>query len=120
TIFWVIFITSFLTFNTSALNPMLSHILLPKINQRLQQTEAFLVIAGKRRVEERLYNLLLFLKDQIGETVAEGTRLSVRLTHEDIASACCSTRVTITRLMGKLQQEGLISFDSKKYMILKD
>jgi PAS domain S-box-containing protein len=103
-----------------ALNPMLSHILLPKINQRLQQTEAFLVIAGKRRVEDRLYHLLQFLKQQIGEPVAEGTRLTVRLTHEDIASACCTTRVTITRLMGKLQQKGLISFDAKKYLILQD
>ena len=103
-----------------AVNPMLSHILLPKINQRLQQTEAFLVIAGKRRVEERLYHLLQLLKQQIGEPVAEGTRLSVRLTHEDIASACCTTRVTITRLMGKLQQKGVISFDAKKYLILQD
>ncbi|TVP55565.1 MAG: Crp/Fnr family transcriptional regulator, partial [Nodularia sp. (in: Bacteria)] len=103
-----------------SVNPMLSHILLPKINQRLQQTECFLVIAGKRRVEERLYHLLQLLKQQIGESVAEGTRLSVRLTHEDIASACCTTRVTVTRLMGKLQQQGLISFDSKKYIILKD
>ncbi|WP_414550428.1 PAS domain-containing protein [Anabaena sp. CCY 0017] len=101
-------------------NPMLSHLLLPKINQRLQQTESFLVIAGKRRVEERLYHLLQLLKQQIGESVAGGTRLSVRLTHEDIASACCTTRVTITRLMGKLQQEGVISFDSKKYVIFKD
>ncbi|MDB9340041.1 PAS domain-containing protein [Nodularia spumigena] len=103
-----------------AVNPMLSHILLPKINQRLQQTESFLVIAGKRRVEERLYHLLQLLKQEIGEPVPEGTRLSVRLTHEDIASACCTTRVTITRLMGKLQQQGLISFDSKKYIILKE
>ncbi|AHJ28054.1 PAS domain-containing protein [Nodularia spumigena] len=103
-----------------AVNPMLSHILLPKINQRLQQTESFLVIAGKRRVEERLYHLLQLLKQQIGEPVPEGIRLSVRLTHEDIASACCTTRVTITRLMGKLQQQGLISFDSKKYIILKE
>ncbi|MEA5579859.1 PAS domain-containing protein [Nodularia harveyana UHCC-0300] len=101
------------------LNPILSHILLPKINQRLQQTEALLVIAGKRRVEERLYHLLQLFKQQIGETIAEGTRLTVRLTHEDIASACCTTRVTITRLMGKFQQQGLISFDSKKYLILK-
>ena len=101
-------------------NPILSHLLLPKINQRLQQTESFLVIAGKRRVEERLYYLLQLLKQQIGESVAGGTRLSVRLTHEDIASACCTTRVTITRLMGKLQQQGLISFDSKKYVIFKD
>ncbi|MCC5611836.1 helix-turn-helix domain-containing protein [Nostoc sp. CHAB 5834] len=100
--------------------PNLSHILLPKINQRLRQTESFLVICGRRRVQERLYHLLQLLKQEVGETVPEGTRLSVRFTHEDIASACCTTRVTITRLIGKLQEEGIISFDLKKHMILKD
>ncbi|QHG15374.1 PAS domain-containing protein [Nostoc sp. ATCC 53789] len=101
-------------------SPNLSHTLLPKINQRLRQTESFLVISGRRRVQERLHYLLELLKREVGETVPEGTRLSVRFTHEDIASACCTTRVTITRLMGKLQEEGIISFDSKKHIILKD
>ncbi|QMS92442.1 PAS domain S-box protein [Nostoc edaphicum CCNP1411] len=103
-----------------AASPNLSHTLLPKINQRLQQTESFLVICGKRRVQERLQHLLQLLKREVGETVPEGTRLSVRFTHEDIASACCTTRVTITRLMGKLQEQGVISFDLKKHIILKD
>ncbi|BAZ50549.1 putative transcriptional regulator, Crp/Fnr family protein [Nostoc sp. NIES-4103] len=103
-----------------AATPLLSHTLLPKINQRLRQTEYFLVIAGKRRVEDRLHHLLQLLKQEVGEPFVGGTRLSVRLTHEDIASACCTTRVTVTRLMGKLQQQGLICFDSKKHIILKD
>nr|WP_199326152.1 helix-turn-helix domain-containing protein [Nostoc parmelioides] len=107
-----------INFAEIAVSQMLSHTLLPKINQQLQQKESFLVIAGRRKVEDRLYHLLQFLKQEIGEPTKEGTRLSVRFTHEDIASACCTTRVTITRLMGKLQQQGLISFDSKKHMIL--
>ena len=98
----------------------LSHTLLPKINQRLQQTESFLVISGRRRVKDRLHHLLQLLKREVGETMSEGTHLSVRFTHEDIASACCTTRVTVTRLMGKLQQQGIISFNSKNYIILKD
>lgn len=101
-------------------SPILSCTILPKINQRLQQTESFLVIAGKRRVQERLHHLLQLLKQEVGEPVKEGTRLGVRFTHEDIASACCTTRVTITRLISKLQQQGLISFDSKKHIILKE
>ncbi|MDF5711423.1 MAG: PAS domain S-box protein [Nostoc sp. S4] len=102
-----------------ATSPTLSHTLLPKINHRLQQTESFLVISGRRRVQERLHYLLELLKQEIGETVPDGTRLSVRLTHEDIASACCTTRVTITRLMGKLQEQGVIDFDLKKHIILR-
>ncbi|MEH2250203.1 PAS domain S-box protein [Nostoc sp.] len=103
-----------------AASPTLSHTLLPKINQRLQQTESFLVICGRRRVQERLHYLLQLLKREVGEAVPEGTRLSVRFTHEDIASACSTTRVTITRLMGKLQKQGIISFDLKKHIILRD
>lgn len=100
--------------------PSLSIALLPKINQRLKQTEAFLVISGRRRVQERLHHLLELLKQHVGQPVPGGTRLSVRFTHEDFASACCTTRVTITRLMGKLQQEGIISLDATKHIILKN
>jgi PAS domain S-box-containing protein len=101
-------------------SPMLSHILLPKINQRLRQTESFLAVSGRRRVQDRFYYLLQVLQQEVGEPVPEGIRLKVRLIHEDLASACCTTRVTITRLMGKLQKQEKICFDSKNHLILKD
>jgi CRP-like cAMP-binding protein len=101
-----------------ALTPAISHVLLPKINQRLQQTESFLAISRKQLVEDRLHYLLELLKQEVGEPVEGGTRLSVRFTHEDIASACCTTRVTVTRLLGKLQQQGVISFDAKKHIVV--
>ncbi len=101
-------------------SPIFSHTLLPKINQRLRQTESFLVTAGLRRVQDRLYGLLQLLKREIGEKVAQGTRLSVRLTHEDLANACCTTRVTVTRLLSLLRKEGKICFDHKKHIIVKD
>ncbi|MBD2439026.1 helix-turn-helix domain-containing protein [Nostoc sp. FACHB-110] len=103
-----------------AVNQPLSHILLPKITQRLQQTESFLAISRKQLVEDRLHYLLELLKQEAGEQVDNGTRISIRFTHEEIASACCTTRVTITRLLSKLQQQDLISFDAKKHMVLKN
>jgi PAS domain S-box-containing protein len=98
----------------------LTQVLLPKFNQRLQQTESLLAISGKRQVKERLEYFLLFLKQEIGQPIAQGIRLPVRLTHQDIADACCTTRVTITRLMGKLQRQEEVSFDAKHQMIFKD
>ena len=103
-----------------AANPLLSHKLLPKIKQRLRQTECFLFILGRRRVKERLQHLLLLLKQEIGQPVANGTRLSVRLTHEELASACCTTRVTITRLMSALHKQKFISFDFKNHIIINN
>lgn len=101
-------------------SPILAQALLTQMNQRLQHTESLLAIFGQRRVIDRLTCLLHLLKQQIGEPVEEGTRLSVRLTHEDLANTCCTTRVTITRLLSKLQQQRKILFDSKQHIILKD
>ncbi|MEW6495148.1 MAG: helix-turn-helix domain-containing protein [Cyanobacteriota bacterium] len=100
--------------------PSLTQALLPQVNQRLRQTEWLLAIAGKRQVKDRLHHLLLLLKQEIGVPVTEGTRLSVRLTHQDLADACGTTRVTITRLLGQLQKQGKIAFDSKHHLIVKD
>ena len=98
--------------------PNLNQMLLPKIKQRLQQAESFLFIISHYNVEDRLSSLLEMLKLQLGEPVVEGTRLLFRLTHEDIASACNSTRVTITRLLKKLQKQGKIKYDADKHIII--
>ncbi|HBB34838.1 MAG TPA: transcriptional regulator [Cyanobacteria bacterium UBA8803] len=98
-------------------SPKLATAVLPQISQRLRQTEALLAISGRRQAKDRLYHLLLFLKQQFGQPLAQGTRLSIRLTHQDLADACCTTRVTITRLLGKLQQQGYITFDTQNHMI---
>jgi len=103
-----------------ASTPILSHSLYPKIIARLRQTEAMLTISGKRQVQERLHQLLNFLKEEIGQSTPNGIRLEVRLTHEELASACCTTRVTITRLLGKLQQQGLISFDKHRHIVFSN
>lgn len=101
-------------------SPQLALELLPQISRRLRQMEAILAIAGQRRVEDRLYQLLLLLKQEFGQPVAEGTRLNVRLTHQDIANAICTTRVTVTRMIGRMQQQGHISRDSGRHLILSD
>ena len=103
-----------------AASPTLARTLLPQINQRLRQTEALLAISGRRHVKDRLEHLLQLLKKEIGQPVAQGTRLSARFTHQDLADACSATRVTITRLLGKLQEQGKITFDSKNHIILRE
>lgn len=103
-----------------ASTPQLTQALLPKLNQRLQQAEALLAVFGHRHVTERLQHLLKLLKQEIGQAVAQGTRLSVRLTHADLANACCTTRVTMTRQLQTLQKQEKLSFDRDRHIILKD
>lgn len=100
-------------------SPSLSQALLPMMTQRLRQTESFLSIYGQIRVEDRFNRLLMLLKQEIGQSINNGVRLQVRLTHQDFASACCTTRVTITRLLGKLQQQGKIAVDAQNHLIVR-
>lgn len=100
-------------------SPKLKQRLLSQISQRLKQTESLLAVYGETRVADRFESLLRLLKQEIGQPVAGGTRLSVRLTHEDLATACCTTRVTITRLLRQLQQQKKLSVDSQHHLILK-
>ncbi|MBD2309361.1 PAS domain-containing protein [Chroococcidiopsis sp. FACHB-1243] len=101
-----------------AASPALAQIILPQIDRRLRQTEAMLAISGQRRVADRFYKLLQLLKQEIGQPVEQGTRLLVRFTHQDFANACGTTRVTITRLLGKLKEQGAITIDRKNHIIL--
>jgi CRP-like cAMP-binding protein len=92
------------------------------LRRRLQQSEAMLALVNHRRVEDRLRHLLLLLKQEIGQPAQfdnrEGTRLIIRLTHQDLANAIGSTRVTITRVLGQLQQEGWLTIDCYRHIIL--
>jgi CRP-like cAMP-binding protein len=72
-----------------------------------------------RRVEDRLWQLLLFLKKELGKETKAGTRIQVRFTHQNLANAICTTRVTVTRILGTFQDRGLIEWDSDRHLIVK-
>jgi PAS domain S-box-containing protein len=107
-------------FSDYTTSPELQQRLLPQISQRLKQTELLLTVYGQLRVSDRLYSLLQLLKQEVGQPVVGGTRLNVRLTHEDLAAACCTTRVTITRLLRQLQQQQKLQVDSQHHLILSE
>lgn len=99
-------------------SPALIQSLWPQINRRLKQSEAIVALVGHRRVRDRLCHLLMLLKSEIGQPVALGTRLSVRLTHQNLANAIGTTRVTVTRLLGQLRDEEWLTIDRHRYIIL--
>jgi CRP-like cAMP-binding protein len=101
-------------------SPRLSQLVLPQLVRRIQQTEALLAISGQRRVEDRLQHLLMLMKQQIGQPVAGGTRIEMRITHQNLANAIGTTRVTVTRLLSKLKSEGLITIDRDRHIILRE
>jgi len=101
-------------------SPLLSQSLFHHLNRRLRQTEALLAMVGYRRVEERLRHLLLLLAQEIGQPQGSGTRLTVRLTHQQLANTVGTTRVTVTRLLSQMRASEWLSLDRQRHIVLSE
>lgn len=99
-------------------SPELAWQLFSTLTQRHRQAEALLALMGQRRVEDRLKEFLKLLGQEFGEQTTTGVRLTLRLTHQHIANALGTTRVTVTRMLGLLRQAGWLELDSHRHLIL--
>ena len=102
-----------------AQDPQLARQLISELSYRLVKSEQMVTITSLRKVESRLKELLQMLKQEMGHPVNKGVRLTARFTHQNIADAVCTTRVTVTRIMGDLQNKGLLEFDCDRHIIVK-
>jgi CRP-like cAMP-binding protein len=77
---------------------------------RYQHQRKLLLLSalGQRRTVDRLWSLLNLLIEEYGEPCDQGYCLPWSLTHAQIGNVIGATRVTITRLMGRLREQGLI------------
>lgn len=99
--------------------PQLVTELIAKLSYRLIKTEQLLTITAIKLVEDRLWELLSMLKEEMGQPAPEGTRLAVRFTHQNLADVIGATRVTVTRVLGEFQTKNWIEFDSDRHIIIK-
>lgn len=107
-----------LTLDDLRFNPVWATELLPAMANRLRQSEALITLLGLRRVEERLRGLLELLASDYGQPCELGLKLELRLTHQDLASALCTSRVTITRLLGSLRDQGWLQPAGRHQLVI--
>ncbi|MGL5836367.1 MAG: Crp/Fnr family transcriptional regulator [Waterburya sp.] len=100
--------------------PDLARHFVTQFSDRLIKSQHLLTIIGTSKVEDRLRDLLSLLKQEIGESVENGIRLPVRFTHQHLAEVIHTTRVTITRILGDLQQQQVIYFDSDRHIVIQN
>ena len=99
-------------------SPVLAQGIFGHVVRRLQQTEAILAMVGYRRVEDRLRHLIFLLGQQVGQPCETGVRVAVRLTHQQLANAIGTTRVTVTRLLNLMREEGWLTIDRHRHLII--
>jgi CRP-like cAMP-binding protein len=97
----------------------LSQSLLPQLAKRMRQAELLLIINGRRHTIERLRGLLSLLKEELGESLPNAqTRIGYKFTHQQLASAIGTTRVTVSRMMAQFQAKGHMGLDRNRHLIL--
>jgi CRP-like cAMP-binding protein len=86
----------------------------------IQQAEEILTIVRHERMHSRLQQLLVWLARKFGRSVQSGLLIDLRLTHQAIAEAIGTTRVTVTRLLNEFEREGIISRPKRHFIVLQD
>ena len=92
-------------------------LLLQGLSSRILQTETMIETLTHRDMSSRLVSFLLVLCRDFGVPGEKGITIDLRLSHQSIAEAIGSTRVTITRLLGELRNIGLLQIDRKKITV---
>ena len=98
-------------------HPELSSIMLRGLSSRILQTEMMIETLAHRDMGSRLVSFLLILCRDFGIPGETGITVDLKLSHQAIAEAIGSTRVTVTRLLGDLREQDMISIHKKKITV---
>ncbi len=86
----------------------------------LQQTESLLTIQYQNLVRDRLVLLLEWLGNRFGYQCDRGTTIALKMTHQEMSEAINSTRVTVTRMLKELEDDGFIGWSQRQCVLLRD
>ncbi|QDZ40471.1 global nitrogen regulator NtcA [Euhalothece natronophila Z-M001] len=98
-------------------NAQLTRLMLQGLSSRILQTEMMIETLAHRDMGSRLVSFLLILCRDFGTPSQQGVQIDLKLSHQAIAEAIGSTRVTVTRLLGELRDEEMISIHKKKITV---
>ncbi len=72
-----------------------------------------------RTTPQKLARLLLDLTEQFGEKTVHGVKITVSLTHNDLANLIGAARATLTETLNDFRREGWIQMQGKSITVLK-
>jgi CRP-like cAMP-binding protein len=84
----------------------------------VHQAEELLHILHCDPIHLRLRLLLSWLAEKFGNDTLHGRLISLNLTHQEIAELINTTRVTVTRNLKQLEQNGIISYHKGRSIVL--
>ncbi|MDI7247157.1 MAG: Crp/Fnr family transcriptional regulator [Bacillota bacterium] len=88
--------------------------------ERLRRTNEDLERLAFRDARGRIIEALLQLARAHGERAAQGVRLKVRLTHQELANYAGVTRETVTRVLAELHDSRLVAVEDDRRLVIQN
>lgn len=98
-------------------NSQLAYQFLKWMNDHIRKTITKfrdLVLHGKKGA---LYSTLIRLSNSYGIQKDDGIHINVPITNQDLANYCGTARESVSRMLGELRDEGIISINKKRIII---
>ena len=100
-------------------NPAMCLSLVGALSSRLRATNQAIQANAYQDIRTRLASLLLNLERNFGERLPEGgTRLTLRLTNQEMANMIGTTRETVNRMLNKFWDERLIDMRTANIVVV--
>jgi CRP/FNR family transcriptional regulator, cyclic AMP receptor protein len=97
--------------------PELISCLLSRAVRRSRYMTATMAILHQPRIDTRLHMLLWELAVRWGNVSREGVRLPVRLTHATLAELVAARRPTVTKALGELAENDLVTWTGDHWLL---
>ena len=100
-------------------HPSIGVKLLREMSHRLRRAQENVRDLALKDSSARVAGLLIFLAEKYGKKKKDKTILDISLTQQELASMIGSSRETVSRVLGKFENESLIKTSRKKIIIYK-
>jgi CRP/FNR family cyclic AMP-dependent transcriptional regulator len=101
-------------------NPKIGRFLVVALAERLRAANALIASTTSQDIRSRLASLLLNLMEQFGEVAPNGTRITLRLTNQEMANMIGTTRETVNRSLNRFWDERLIDMRTANIVVVEE
>ncbi len=99
-------------------SPRIGRLLVIALSDRLRAANALISATASQDIRSRLASLLLNLMSSFGEEVPTGTRISLRLTNQEMANMIGTTRETVNRTLNRFWDERMIDMRTSHVIVV--
>jgi CRP/FNR family cyclic AMP-dependent transcriptional regulator len=100
-------------------NTKIGRLLVIELSERLRAANSLIAATTSQDIRARLASLLLNLAEQFGEEVANGTRITLRLTNQEMANMIGTTRETVNRTLNRFWDDQLVDMKTAHVIVVE-